>query len=156
MDFINGLMRAPWSFIRNVDDRYGVKVVSEEARFLHWAVSQESFEPGFAFPRLKAIGFTDLFELRRFLHALDHVVQATDYDLEAMVLLLNNFSPTLAGPVFTVEVLKKIARAWMDDVHDYCNVAHWQDRVDPDRSHFNLAAREFRRRRPWLRRRRRG
>lgn len=39
----------------------------------------------------------------------------------------------------------------MDDVHDYCNVAHWQDMVDPDRSQFNLAAREFRWRRPWLR-----
>jgi hypothetical protein len=151
MDFINALMRAPWSFIRNVDDRYGVKVVSEEALFLHWAVTQEIFDRPFAFRRLKALGFTDLAELRRFLHALDQVVKLTEYNLEAMTLLLNNVEPTLPGPVFTEDILKKIARSWMDDVHDYCNVSRWQDLVDAGRSQFNLAARRFRQQRPWLR-----
>ncbi len=31
MDFINASMRAPWGFIRNTDQRYAIKVVSEES-----------------------------------------------------------------------------------------------------------------------------
>lgn len=150
MDFINATMRAPWSFIRNVDDRYGVKVVSEEARFLDWAVDEASFKAEFAFTRLKNLGFTNLYELRRFMRALDHVVRLTGYYLDEMVLLLKNMDPPLAGPELSEGALKTVARAWMDDVHDYCNVAHYVERVEAGQSNFNLAAREFRRRRPWL------
>ena len=31
MDFLNAMARASWGFIRNQDDRYGVKIVAEEA-----------------------------------------------------------------------------------------------------------------------------
>ncbi len=150
MDFINASMRGPWGFIRNTDDRYSVKVVSEEARFLHWAMDEARFAMEETFSRLKTLGFTDLEELRRFMHTLDHVVQATEYDLNAIVLLLQNATPPLAGGPFSISRLKTIARAWMDDVHEYCNVSHYADELDPERTRFNLTVREFRRARPWL------
>lgn len=151
MDFINAAMHAPWSFIRNTDDRYSVKVVSEEAYFLDWVVDEEHFGRAENFKRLKALGFRDLPELRRFLRALDHTVKTTDYDLEAMVTLLNAVEPSLPGPELSVMRLKGIARAWMDDVHDYCNVTHWQDAVEGEQTQYNLDVREFRRQRPYLR-----
>lgn len=151
MDFINALMRAPWSFIRNVDDRYGVKVVSEEARFLDWAIDEVIYKSAQVFPRLKARGFTELQELHRFLHSLNHGVHITDYYLDSMVRLLNNVEPPLAGGPFTIDSLKQIARAWMNDVHDYCNVSHWTAQVEASQTCFNLSVRQFRRQRPWLR-----
>ena len=39
----------------------------------------------------------------------------------------------------------------MDDLHDYCTVTHWVDRLEAERPAFNQAVREFRRARPWLR-----
>jgi hypothetical protein len=38
MDFLNAMARGSWGFIRNQDDKYGVKVVSEEAISLNWQV----------------------------------------------------------------------------------------------------------------------
>jgi hypothetical protein len=151
MDFLNANMRAPWSFIRNTDDRYGVKVVSEEAFFLDWAVSEGTFARPESFSRLKARGFTDLAELRRFLRALDAAVRATDYRPPAVARLLNSLEPPLPGPrPFSEAVLKTIARAWMDDVHDYCTVSRYADDLDPVRAARNLEVREFARARPWL------
>ncbi len=151
MDFINAAMRAPWSFIRNTDDRWGVKVVSEESRFLDWALTDALFAQEVVFPRLKKLGFTDLAELRRFMKSLDNVVQITDYDLPVMAKLLNAVEPPLPGPTFSVTSLKEIARAWMDDVHELCNVTHYMDDVDAAQAAYNLAVREFRRQRPFLR-----
>lgn len=150
MDFINASMRAPWSFIRNTDERYGVKVVSEEARFLHWVVNEERFQRGEMFPRLKNMGFDDLGELRRFLHSLDHFMQATDYDIPATARLLSSVDPLLPAAPYNIAKLKTIARAWMDDVHDFCNVAYYRDRVEPQRAEYNRRVRAFRRARPWL------
>lgn len=151
MDFINASMRAPWGFIRNTDDRYAVKVVSEESRFLYWAMDEEHFALPETFPRLKALGFTDLEGLRRFMRTLDHVVQATDYDQQAVVELLQSARPPLDGRPFSIPRLKTIARAWMDDVYEYSNVSRYADDVETERTRFNLAVREFRRARPWLR-----
>lgn len=151
MDFLNANMRGPWSFIRNTDDRWGVKVVSEEAFFLDWNVTEARFAQPWAFPRLKLQGFESLEGLRRFLRALASAVRATEYDLAAMAQLLNSLEPALDGPrSFNVANLKAIARDWMDDVHEFCNVSHYEDRLDPERTAFNLEVREFRRMRPWL------
>jgi hypothetical protein len=38
----------------------------------------------------------------------------------------------------------------MDDVYEICNVSHYTETIDPERSAFNFAVREFRRTRPWL------
>ncbi len=151
MDFLNANMRAPWSFIRNTDDRYGVKVISEEAFFLDWAVNEATFSRAESFTRLKARGFTDLGELRRFMRALDAAVRTTGYVLASIARLLENHEPPLPGPrPYTAGGLKTIARAWMDDVHDYCTVARYAKDLDPARAARNLEVRRFARARPWL------
>jgi hypothetical protein len=150
MDFINAAMRAPWAFIRNTDDRYAVKVVSEEAHFLDWVMNKALYAQDHVFLRLKALGFERLDELRRFMKTLDHVVKITDYDMPAMVELLRHVEPPLDGPLPSIKTLKQIARAWMDDVYEICNVSHYTETIDPERSAFNFAVREFRRTRPWL------
>ncbi len=151
MDFINAAMHAPWSFIRNTDDRWGVKVVSEEARFLDWAVTTAGYQQAFAFPRLKQMGFEGLDGLRHFLRSLDKAVEMTAYDLPLMAQLLNQMG--LSGPAggFTAVGLKQIARAWMDDLHEYCNVSHYTEMVNPEQVSYNQRVRDFRRARPYLR-----
>lgn len=147
MDFINASMRAPWGFIRNTDDRWGVKVVSEEARFAYWHITPDLYQQDDLFPRLKGFGFETVEQLRRFMTILDHSVQATDYDLGVMARILNT---QLEVTDFTAAKLKAIARAWMNDVHEFCNVRHyWQD-VQPQQADFNLQVRRFRQMRPWL------
>ncbi len=150
MGFINAAMRAPWAFIRNTDDRYAVKVVSEEAHFLDWVMHDALYAQPHVFPRLKALGFERLDELRRFMKTLDHAVKITDYDMPAMVELLRHVEPPLDGPLPSIKTLKQIARAWMDDVYEICNVSHYTAAVDPKQAAFNLAVRDFRRARPWL------
>jgi hypothetical protein len=152
MDFLNASARASWGFIRNQDDRYGVKVVAEEAISLRWQVDAYSYSLPQSFRRLKALGFEDREALERFTRILPSLVEVTDYDLDVMAKLLNEVEPPLAGPTpFTVPVLKQIARAWMDDMHDYCNVSRYHDDLSPAQLRFNLDLRNFRRARPWLR-----
>jgi hypothetical protein len=43
MDFLNATARASWGFIRNQDDRYGVKIVAEESVSLKWQVDEYSY-----------------------------------------------------------------------------------------------------------------
>ncbi len=151
MDFINASMRAPWGFIRNTDDTYGVKVVSEEARFSQWLMTEERYAQDDLFLRLKQYGFKTLAGLRDFMFALDHAVQATKYDLEAIARIMNSrWIPDIDGPELTVKILKDIALAWMDDVYEFCNISHFQDEVEPTRADFNLKVREFRRKHTWL------
>jgi len=82
---------------------------------------------------------------------LDTAVVVTEYDLNAIVRLMRTVEPPLPGPSLSVESLKSIARAWMDDMHDYCNVSYYEEKLSPAQTHFNLALRAFRRARPWLR-----
>lgn len=153
MDFINAAMRASWAFIRNTDDTYGVKVVSEEAGFLNWQVDDNHFNRPGNFTRLKAMGFTELDELRRFMKVLVTAVEATDYELEAIVKVLGAIDPPLAGPeTLDVLTLKRIARAWMDDLFEYCNVAYYRSALSESQTQYGWHLRQFRRSRPWLRR----
>ena len=151
MDFLNAMARASWGFIRNQDDRYGVKVVAEEAISLKWQVDEYSYSVPGNFRRLKEMGFETREELARFFEFLPALVEVTEYDLEEIARLLNASEPPIAGPEFTVATLKEIARAWMDDMHDYCNLGNSFASLDPDQAEFCLRVREFRRARPWLR-----
>jgi hypothetical protein len=36
MDFLNATARTSWGFIRNQDDKWGVKILAEEAISLQW------------------------------------------------------------------------------------------------------------------------
>ena len=152
MDFLNASARASWGFVRNQDDRYGVKVVAEEAISLKWQVDELTYDRAGNFRRLKALGFSELAELRRTLELLPALVEVTDYDLDAMVRLLNAVEPPLAGasPI-TIASLKGIARAWMDDMHDFVNVSHAHDLLGDTQTAFNHALRRLRLDRPWLR-----
>ncbi len=150
MDFINGSTRSPWGFVRNTDDRYGVKVVSEEAGFLDWIVDDGLFARPDSFRRLKGLGFAELNQLRRFMRVLECAVRATDDDLGGVVSILDAVRPPLAVRPFSAYELKRIARAWMDDVHELCNVSRYSELLTAEQVRFNLAVREFRRARPWL------
>ena len=147
MDFINALHRAPWGFIRNTDDHWGVKIVSEESRFLYWIMTDELWAKADTFPRLKEMGFMTLEHLRRFMIMLDNAVQATDYDLEAIASIMQ-VTGLYVG--CTVDDLKQVARAWMDDNHEFCNVSRYENRLKQQQTGYNLALRDFRRAHSWL------
>ncbi|MEO1205448.1 MAG: glucosylglycerol hydrolase [Pseudomonadota bacterium] len=151
MDFLNASARASWGFIRNQDDRYGVKVVAEEAVSLTWQIDTYAYSVPSSFVRLKEMGFGERDELRRFMGFLPALVDVTDYDLDVITKLLNQVDPPLAGEKpFTPESLKAFARAWMDDMHDYCNVSLYEAALSDEQTAFNYALRKFRAERPWL------
>ncbi|SLN53038.1 glucosylglycerol hydrolase [Roseisalinus antarcticus] len=152
MDFLNAMARASWGFIRNQDDKYGVKIVAEEAISLNWQVDAYTYsEPG-NFRRLKAMGFDHREGLERFFVVLPALVEASDYDLDVMATMLNDIDPPLEGPrPYDPALLKEVARAWMDDMHDYCNVSNYLDRLGDAHTDYMLKLREFRAARPWLR-----
>ncbi|MGF1495844.1 MAG: glucosylglycerol hydrolase [Elainellaceae cyanobacterium] len=181
MDFINCTMRSPWSFLRNTDDRYGVKVVAEEAGgFLDWQIIPETYNYPEVFPRLKAMGFTKLGELRQFVRGLYDAIEETNYDLDEVAHLcqhminadpedeavketvktrksaseLQKLNVPDKSQVLTeldVQRLKDFAKAFMEDAHDICNVWLQEDQLNPDQVAFNLAIRRFRHANPWLR-----
>ncbi len=154
MDFIHCLMRAPWGFFRNTDDRFGVKVVAEEAPgFLDWQLSDALYAADGLFQAIKQLGFAELAQLRQFLALLTGSIAANDYDLEQIALACQAGVPTGDdGTTAVVDVawLKAFARHFMEDMHAACNIWLHADRVDPVQAGFNLALREFRRSRPWL------
>lgn len=152
MDFLQANVRAPWSFLRNTDDRWAVKVVSEESRFLTWAVDEASYGRDGSFQRLKGYGFTRLELLRQFARVLDLAMRAADYHCETAATILDAAVPNSPLAPHRVATLKDFARAWMDDAHDYCNVEHWSASIDPTLAEFHAATRAFRRARPFLRR----
>ncbi|WOI54913.1 glucosylglycerol hydrolase [Palleronia sp. LCG004] len=152
MDFLNATARANWGFIRNQDDKYGVKVVAEEVISLKWQVDTYRYSVPGNFRRLKELGFETREELARFFEFLPALVEVTEYDLDHIAKLLNGVEPPLAGPGrFTVRDLKIIARAWMDDMHEYCNVANSTSALHDEQTSFMLALRRFRRDHAWLR-----
>ena len=151
MDFLNASARGSWGFVRNQDDRWGVKVVAEEAISLKWQVDEATFERPFHFRRLKEMGFDTLPKLQRFMGVLPSLVEVTGYDMEAMARLIAATEPPLEGDVHSVADLKAVARAWMDDMHDFTNVAHALEHLGDAQTAFDLSLREFRLARPWLR-----
>ncbi|PTX54956.1 putative glycoside hydrolase-like family 5 (GHL5) protein [Litoreibacter ponti] len=151
MDFLNAMARASWGFIRNQDDQYGVKVVAEEAISLRWQVDEYSYSVPANFKRLKALGYETRADLARFFEFLPALVEVTEYDLDEIARLLGKAEPPLAGPDYTVASVKAVARAWMDDMHEYCNVSHSLPHLDAAQLDFALDIRNFRRARPWLR-----
>ncbi|MGB7444875.1 MAG: glucosylglycerol hydrolase [Coleofasciculaceae cyanobacterium] len=180
MDFINCLMQSPWGFFRNTDDRYGVKVVSEEAGFLDWQVSAELYNHTGIFSRVKQMGFGKLGELRQFMRGLYDAIAETHYDLEEVAHLCQRHMGADSGKeevkqeamqrksaaqlqklnvpdksqVLTeldVGKLKVFAKAFMEDMHEACNVWHQEANLKPEQTAFNLALRRFRLANPWLR-----
>lgn len=151
MDFLQATTRTPWAFVRNTDDRYGVSIVAEESLFLWWQMDEQRWERLGAFPRLAELGITDLTSARRTFSALATVVDVVGNDLTSAAERLALLSEGLDGPVDTVAGLKQLARAYMDDVHDLCQVHRSLPDLDSGRVAFSLGVRRFRADHPWLR-----
>jgi hypothetical protein len=168
MDFINATMHAPWMFFRNTDERYGVKVVSEEIGFLNWSITPEIYKQPHAFKGLKSLGFKQLKQLQEFGTALHFAMIQQDYNLQEVVEVLKSCADThcitdisplqelmRSGMVrflkkLDVERLKAFALMFMENCFAICNVSYYQENLDPSKTHFNLALRKFRQMYPWL------
>lgn len=151
MDFLNASHRSPWGFIRNTDHKYSIKVVAEEANFAYWSINAERYNQHEQFTRLKSLGFKTHQHLHRFIKALEGVILTTqDGDKSTVAKMLDAIEPPLAGKPYSPQMLQDFAKAWMADVFEYCNVSHYKDQLDIERTLFFQAIREFRRARPWL------
>ncbi|WP_443029201.1 glucosylglycerol hydrolase [Spirulina sp. CS-785/01] len=170
MDFINATMRAPWMFFRNTDERYGVKVVSEEIGFLHWQITSEMYKHRKAFSRLKLLGFKYLSELREFGRILQEVMMQKDYNISEVVKAIRICMdepnseyceiPEVKGlrrsgmlrflSKLDLDRLKAFARLFMEDCFDVCNVSHYGKDLNPVQVKYNLNLRRFRHKHYWL------
>jgi len=149
MDFLQASVRAPWSFIRNTDTRYAIKVWAEEKRFLDWRVTDADYMSPENFTRLKKLGFSNRRVIYELLAELEAAVAVHGDEIEPVVAAAQLAMPP-AGFVLETAQLQAAARAWMDDVHDYCKVPRYLDDLDQARVEFNRRVRAFRRQRRWL------
>ncbi|MBB6645626.1 glucosylglycerol hydrolase [Halobellus ruber] len=149
MDFLTANMRAPWGFVRDTDDDYNVKVVANEVNVLHWQVRDRDFADDRFFPRVKALGFDSVGELRTFTAGLEAAVGVTDYDLDMVARMLSPFAHPFED--LSPADLVAYADAWMADIAAFANLEHWHEKQDESRTAFRRATREFRQDRPWLR-----
>lgn len=64
MFFLNALFHTPWLFFRDIDKKYGVKVVADEgSRFLTWYINDDIYNDPENFKKLKKLGFKKLKQL---------------------------------------------------------------------------------------------
>lgn len=150
MDFLHALGSTPWSFIRDTDTQYAIKVVAEEAHFLNWQVTEVEFRQNRFFTRLKYMGFKSLTELRRFSQALLSLVRSTNYEPAKIARMLNKMEPEFEVAEWTENKLKKYANSWMLDIKDYCNIDQHSNYINKKKTDFNLRVRKFRLENSWL------
>lgn len=151
LDFINTNARAPWGFLRNTDDRYAVKVMEEEWRSMLWQIDEQRYQRPDFFIRLKELGFLTFADLEYFMQNLARSMLATQNDVARVAQFFDSLAPSVAGPKpLDVPAMGVIARAWMDDMHAYCNVALHQEDLDAAQTAAMLAVRRFRQNNPWL------
>ena len=150
MDFLNANAHAPWSFMRDTDDEWNVKVVAEEDNFLDWHVPAELYDDDRFFGRLKSMGIDDRDDLDHFMHVLRDIGEATDWELPAMASTIEALGSPLEGETVTPADLERFSEHWMADVNEFANLANWLDTLDPDRAEFTQRVRAFRQDRPWL------
>lgn len=169
MDFINALMHVPWMFFRNTDERYGVKVASEEIGFLRWSISPELYKKTYAFKRLKSLGFKYLKQLQEFGIALHRGMLDKNFNLSETVDFLKHCADKQCIPdlpplkelkrsaivrflkKLDEERLKTFALMFMEDCFDICNISYYEKDIDLSHTEFNLSLRDFRRNHRWLR-----
>ena len=150
MDFVQSSGNTPWSFFRNTDTQYALKVAAEEAYFTEWQITDVEYRNARFFKKLKDLGFTSINGLRHFSQALLHLVKATNYSQKNIADLLNAFDPPFEVMGWTEEKLNKYASAWTEDLNLYCNADMHRDTINPKKSQFNLDVRNFRLANPWL------
>ncbi len=170
MEFLNSHFQGGWGFFRNTDERYAVKVVSEEAGVLDWQVDDDLYSQSHFFKSLKKLGFKELGLLRGFTRSLQLAMSQTHYDLDTIAEVcrqclgesdetceleaMKELKQYESIPDFLhdldVPKLQQFAKAFMKDGHDYANVKHWHSDLEADQVEFNLALRRFRLAHPWL------
>jgi hypothetical protein len=150
MDFLQALGSTPWSFIRDTDTIYAIKVAAEEAHFLDWQITDNEYRQSRFFKRLKQSGFTSLDQLKSFSKTLLHLVKATDYSVDDIVSMLNSSHLADNENRWTHDKLCDFSRAWMRDMNDYCTVDYHARYVNSKKASFNLEVRNFRMNNPWL------
>jgi hypothetical protein len=169
MEFLNAHFRGGWGFFRNTDERYAVKVVSEEAGVLDWQVDEDLYGQPHFFQALKNLGFTELGPLRGFTRALQVAMSQTHYDLDTIAEVCQRClgrdsdacepgsiedlkHPTVPSFLEGLDILKlqQFAKAFMKDIHEFANVSHWHANLRAEQVAFNLALRRFRLKHPWL------
>jgi len=147
MDFLQALGSTPWSFIRDTDTKYAVKVAAEEAHFLDWQVTENEYRQPRFFKRLKHLGFSTLDELKTFSKTLLHLVEATNYSIDDIKAMLNSVH---AKKAWSTHELNEFSEAWMRDLSEYCTVDNHARYVNDKKADFNLETRNFRMNNPWL------
>ncbi len=151
MDFIQSNCHTPWGFFRNTDEEYGVKIVAEETFFVDWWFQKGDFEQPAFFKRLKKMGFQSATQLADFQHDLQKIIQLTDYNLNQILFILKKMNKK-NYPLFESEAsLQQFALAWMEEMHDWCNVTHHASKIDAAMTSFHAKIRAFRLENPWLR-----
>lgn len=150
MDFLQALGSTPWSFMRDTDTTYAIKVAAEEAHFLNWQVTEVEFRQTRFFTRLKYMGFKSLDETRRFAKILLALVDSTNYNPPVIAKMLNNMEPEFEVMDWSEKKLNTFANAWMLDINDYCNIDQHANYIDEKKADFNLQVRKFRLNNPWL------
>lgn len=150
MDFLQGIARVPWSFMRSTDRRYALKVWGEEARFLDWRVTDDDWDDPAHFTRLKALGFGRRSDIYEFMSVLEGAVLAHGDALEPVVDVIRTV-PAPESLDRDVDSLVMAARAWMSDVHDFCSLTERRlSELDPRMVGFGRNVRSFRREHSWL------
>lgn len=149
MEFINASTDSPWGFVRNTDFQWGIKVMAEETYFLDWFVDADLYADDNYFQRLKSYGFKTYQQLSAFKTRLAHLVKLTDYQLDKIITGLQWFKDQFFVPD-TVPQLRAIAKAYMEDAYEFCNVAHHIENANTDRIEFNYKLRAFRAAHPKL------
>ncbi|MGB7413193.1 MAG: glucosylglycerol hydrolase [Thermosynechococcaceae cyanobacterium] len=169
MEFLNAHFHGGWGFFRNTDERYAVKVASEEAGFLDWQVDDDLYGKPHFFKSLKDLGFSELGPLRGFTRALQIAMSQTHYDLDTIAEVCQRClgggseecdleaikdlkHPTAPSFLEDLDVpkLQQFAKAFMKDIHEFANVGHWHSNLQAEQVAFNLALRQFRLEHPWL------
>jgi len=150
MDFLNASFHTPWSFMRNTDTHWALKVVAEEHNFLHWEFSDLEFEKTKNFRRLKSFGFNKLNDLKSFLDIIANAIEITNYDIPAIAALLNRHYSGEPPIEFTEFNLAEFAQLWMRDVYELCNVTRYEFTLDHNQTTYNYKTRMVRHDRPWL------
>ncbi len=149
MDFVQANVAAPWLFMRNTDEQWGLKVVSEEALFVNWFLDEEKYKKDFAFRRLKNTRFQQFIHLKNFINDLPSIVKITNYDWDEMLKVINVFAPD-RYPIFSHKSeLQQFANNFMEDAHDFCNVFYYQNQVES--ADYFLFLRKLKQRNLWLR-----
>jgi hypothetical protein len=148
MDFAQAVTYSPWLFMRNTDWQWGVKVMSEEAFFIDWYVSETDFKQHFK--RLQSIDFQSVEQMKVFLFDLRQIILLTDYDWKKMIKMFQSLRrnyPKIKDDI----MLRNIAKAYFADAHDFCKISNHASKINEKEADFFLSLRQFRTQNAWLR-----